>query len=327
MLVNSSHLTVSPFNTFAYPALGRAVTGFFRLTHLNGLGGGAWGSDCDGECGPLFELHPVFPKKIGAGDLTLETGDIPDKPSPGKRPKPLPAPEEDKDCPYGRQKIDLGVWGDCSCSVNCCWGESSGGLLGWLLGHKKEKVLRPEKSFVWCQKASKVPGGTLIEAAGEPLTASSGGGFKKVCGPGADDQAVLAAGRSGCGMPSSEGARLNILDCMKKCLKGKVEEELKKDPAEMFGDPERLVEDCLSDCLKKMGCEAAMSWILNDIKAKAFENCYEAMLKPQEDPLAKCCWDYISCVADKCCPKVKLSCSLACHNDLVDCMREHPLGE
>jgi hypothetical protein len=43
MLVNASHLTVSPFNTFAYPDLGRAVTGFFRLTHLNGLGGGAGG--------------------------------------------------------------------------------------------------------------------------------------------------------------------------------------------------------------------------------------------------------------------------------------------
>jgi hypothetical protein len=48
MLVNSSHLTVSPFNTFAYPDLGRAVTGRFHLTHLDGLGGGG-GDFSDGS--------------------------------------------------------------------------------------------------------------------------------------------------------------------------------------------------------------------------------------------------------------------------------------
>jgi hypothetical protein len=43
IFVDASHLTASPFNTFAYAALGRAVTGFFRLTHLNGLAGGGGG--------------------------------------------------------------------------------------------------------------------------------------------------------------------------------------------------------------------------------------------------------------------------------------------
>jgi hypothetical protein len=80
MRLNGSHLTLTPVNGALYPELGRAVTGGFRLTHLNGAGG--WpGSGCGGECGPIFELHPALPKKRGrGGGFTVGAGDIPGQP-------------------------------------------------------------------------------------------------------------------------------------------------------------------------------------------------------------------------------------------------------
>jgi len=51
MRVNGSHLTLTPVNRALYPELGRAVTGWFRLTHLNGIGGAGGGAGGSGVGG------------------------------------------------------------------------------------------------------------------------------------------------------------------------------------------------------------------------------------------------------------------------------------
>jgi len=49
--VNGSHLTRTPVNRALYPELGRAVTGWFRLTHLDGIGGAGGGAGGSGVGG------------------------------------------------------------------------------------------------------------------------------------------------------------------------------------------------------------------------------------------------------------------------------------
>jgi hypothetical protein len=69
MPLNGSHLTVTPVNGALYPELGRAVTGWFRLTHLNGAG---WAGGGGGRLGNLRgALHRRAPRGI-AGEWPPE---------------------------------------------------------------------------------------------------------------------------------------------------------------------------------------------------------------------------------------------------------------
>jgi hypothetical protein len=292
MLVNASHLTASPFNTFAYADLGRAVTGFFRLTHLNGLGGpgGEWVPDCDGDCGPIFELHPVFPKKVGAGDLTLETSDIPDKPSPGQRPEPFPVPEEEGGpCSKGKLNQPIGTYGRCACSVECCWGP---GLFG-------RSVLRREQSGVYCHYSS----GGRTALMWVNIEWGSAEALSQFCL--ADGREILKQARAACGSgPHPPQAVRAFRDCVLNCLKK--------------GDSS--FEDCIKKCLRGLGCDKTFGFFAEGMAGTGdWEICLQAMQKAEEDPLAKCCWEYVECIVDKCCPP-KGSCNLPCYKGFINCM-------
>jgi hypothetical protein len=67
--LSGSQITLTAQGRPYYPEIGQNVDGGFRLAYFNGAGGA--GGGCDGNCGPIFELHPAMPRKGPGGILPL----------------------------------------------------------------------------------------------------------------------------------------------------------------------------------------------------------------------------------------------------------------
>jgi hypothetical protein len=123
---------------------------------------------------------------------------------------------------------------------------------------------------------------------------------------GADGREILRRGKAVCGAgPGKPEAVINFRECVLDCLK----------------EGDKSIEECLKGCLKKMGCEGAYDHLAKGVVEGLWETCFQAMQKPEEDEMAKCCWEYVECVAKKCCPP-KSGCTLPCYEKLKGCVAQ-----